>query len=58
MRKVAYSQVYDREEPFFVGTTLVEPVNYPDQLLEEDLIVYLVGDWELNPDMAGNAIEA
>jgi len=27
----------------------MEPVNYPYQLLEEDLVVYLFGDWELNP---------
>lgn len=49
MRKLAYCQVYESEDPVLVGTTLLEPVNYPDQLVEEDTTVYLFGDWEINP---------
>ncbi len=49
MRKVAYCQVYESDKPVLLGSTLLEPVNFPEQLIEEDTTVCLFGDWEMNP---------
>mgnify|MGYP000869445481 FL=1 len=49
MKNLAYCQVYESEDPILIGTTLLEPINYPEQLVEGDTTVYLFGDWEINP---------
>lgn len=49
MRRVAYCQVYESDYPVLIGSTPLEPVNFPEQLIEDDTVVYLFGDWEMNP---------